>query len=252
MNIQSYIQKSLAELGLSSGESNIYFEILMSKNVDASYLKGKTGYSTAGVYKIINLLVDKEFVVAEKRGREMCFKAVPLNTVAGRFSLKGRRMDRTADKLKELSRLSRLDKDTNVVEGNDLTDCYLSLSRKIEDFIFCIGSFEAVMNFFGPEIEGDFIRTRVKRGKTASALIFDNSNFSQDLKGRDIKEKRETKILPNAGYPLEFSYIFDDEFVTIYRDHENKIKMLKIDSPEIARSQMVQFQTIWNSISTKE
>ncbi len=248
MNIQSYIQKSLSELGLSFGEATVYFYILMKQNLDAFELKKLTRLSLAGVYKILNSLINGEFIRAVKNGRGMVYSAVPLNTIASKFAVKGRKMARTSDKFKELSKLQNLDSATEVLEENSLTDYYLNIPYKLDDFIFCVGSYEACVTFMGEGVEREFVRTRAHHGKSASAIIFDDSRYTRDLVKRNAKEKRETKVIPNESYPNEFNYIFSDKFLTFYKDAEGKVKILEVKSPHVASSQMAQFRALWKAV----
>jgi len=249
MKIKQYIENSLIDMGLTAGETNIYYIIFQAKNdaVDAEYLRQKTRLSISGIYKIINSLVDKNYIIPIKKDRSICYVAVPLRQVSQKIQNYGRKFIRMAERFSELDRLSGVSPDSEIFEGNSMADYYLSIPHKIDDFIWCVGSFEAVMNFIGPETEKGFIRSRIKRGKKADAIIFDNSQYSKELAGRDISEKRETKILPRNNYPLQFSYLYGDTCLDFYKSYDDKTKVLKTDSLDIARARLIQYQTIWNS-----
>ncbi|MFA6917405.1 MAG: helix-turn-helix domain-containing protein [Candidatus Gracilibacteria bacterium] len=253
MNIQNYIKQALEIFGLTEGETRVYLALLQKGAMDVSLIKSETKYSTAGVYKIVNSLVGKGFVFPVEKSSPVSpacrtgrYIAIPLSNIGKKFAVHGRKMNRIADKFLELGKLSGISTETEVYEGDSLTDYYLDIPYKIDDTIWCVGSFGAVMNFFGPEIEKDFIKTRIKKGGNASALIFDETNVSRELAGRDKLEKRETKFIHNGQYPLEFSYLYGDTYLNFYRDSEDKIKVLKIDSPDLARAKLIQYQMMWN------
>lgn len=259
MQLKYYIQKSLIELGLTQGEAKVYFEILEKPGIDASTLQKLQKFSPAGVYKILGALIDKGLIVPTKNGRTMVYFSTPLTEISKKIDKKERTLARISGKLKELSRLKYLDdlgdldsstnesRQLEIYESDDLTNYYLNIPYKIDDFIWCIGSFEAVVNFFGQEIEQEFINNRIKKGKQADAIIFDNSDFSKSLAGRDIKEKRETKFIHNGQYPLEFSYLFGDTYLNFYKDSEGKVKVLKAQSEELARAKNIQYQMLWRA-----
>ncbi|MDD3861594.1 MAG: hypothetical protein PHP74_01765 [Candidatus Gracilibacteria bacterium] len=136
---------------------------------------------------------------------------------------------------------------TAIYEDNDLNDFYLNIPYKIDDFIWCIGSFEAVVSFFGLDIEKEFIKARVKKGKFADAVIFDDSKYSHDRASKDTFEKRETRIIPHNDYPLEFSYLFNSTILDFYKDIDGKVKVLKTENPDIAKARLIQYQQLWNS-----
>jgi sugar-specific transcriptional regulator TrmB len=247
MDISKYIEKSLSELDLTQGEAKLYIKILQSNGyADASFLIKSTKYSSAGIYKLIYSLVDKGFITPSK-DRPTVFTAIPLDSIAKKFAVKGRKLGRIANKFLELGKLSNAPIDTSIYEENDLNDFYLNIPYKINDFIWCIGSFEAVVTFFGLDIEKEFIKTRVKKGKFADAVIFDNSKYSEERANRDNLEKRETRIIAHNDYPLEFSYLFGNTILDFYKDVDGKVKVLKSDNPARAKGRLIQYQRLWNS-----
>ncbi|MFA7685419.1 MAG: helix-turn-helix domain-containing protein [Candidatus Gracilibacteria bacterium] len=247
MEVKEYIQKALMELGLSVGEAKVYFEILNGKEVEVSYLKKITKYSVAGIYKILNSLVAKNFIYPLKKMGVRVFVAVPLSEISKKIALRGRKLSRIADKFNELNRLARGTFETQVYEGDSLTDYYLDIPYKIDDTIWCVGSFGACVGFMGPEVERTFISTRVKKGHNATAIIFDETDQSRDLFGRDKLEKRETKFIHNGEYPMEFSCLYGDNYLNFYKDVDGKVKILRSKSPDLAKAKLIQYQMMWNS-----
>jgi|GEM_PF-725062 len=248
MKVGQYVRNSLADLGLTEAEADVFFTLLQSNvPMPAELLKWQLNLSTSGTYKVISSLVDKEFILSTKINGAAKYIAISLDQVSKKMVTKSRKFLRTSEKLHELGKLSNVSAETDIVDGNVLTDYYLNIPSKINDFIWCVGSFEAVMNFFGPDIERAFINARIKKGKHADAVIFDDSLFSKELAGRDIGEKRETKLIPSGRYPLEFSYLFGNTCLDFYKDANSQVKVLKSDSPELARARLIQYQTLWNS-----
>ena len=246
MKVSQYIPQALTFLGLTEGEAALYVKILNNPGISIPELKKLTGYSTAGVYKIVNALSDRGFVHASESTPSV-FTATPLGTIAQKFAAQGRKLERVASKLADISKLTKIPLETDIYESDDLTNYYLNIPYKIDDFIWCVGSFDAVMAFLGQDTEKEFIKNRVKRGMRADAIIFDKSDKSKDLAQRDILEKRETKFIQCGEYPLEFSYLFGNTHLNFYRDSEGKLKVLRTDSPEFARAKLMQYQAMWNS-----
>ena len=147
MNIDQYIENSLSELGLSQGEATLYLRILQTNGyADASFLTKATKYSSAGIYKLIDSLIDKGFIIPSQN-RPTIYTAIPLDQISKKFAVKGRKFGRIANKFQELGVLSNKPKETNIYEENDLNDFYLNIPYKIDDFIWCVGSFEAVVHY---------------------------------------------------------------------------------------------------------
>ncbi|MFA5842544.1 MAG: helix-turn-helix domain-containing protein [Candidatus Gracilibacteria bacterium] len=247
MRIKAYLKQVFSTLGLTEGEADIMAALLKKPGSDANALKSKLGFSTAGTYKILGALSEKGYIKPSQEKTPLTFTPIPLGKLAQTFERNSRHLQRTAQKLKELNTLSALPEHVEIYEQDELTDFYLNIPYKLNDFIWCVGSFEAVMKFFGPGIEKEFIKKRVKKGIQADAIIFDNSSFSKELAGRDGGEKRETKFIQNGEYPLEFSYLFGDTYLSFYKDAEGKIKMVKTEAPEVAKAKMIQYQRLWNS-----
>jgi len=247
MKVSSYIKQALVLFGLTEGEVKVYLTFLQDGVMDAATIKQKTRLSTAGVYKITESLISKGFISYVDGSYPLSYISVPLHEISRKFANQGRKMSRIADKFSELGRLSTIPVETDIYEGNSLTDYYLNIPYKIDDAIWCVGSFGACVGFMGKDTEKTFIKTRIKKGGQASAIIFDETDLSRELAGRDRLEKRETKFIHNGEYPMEFSYLFGNSYLNFYKDAENKIKVLKIDSPELAKAKLIQYQMLWNS-----
>jgi len=220
MKVNNYLQITLAELGLTSGEAEIYLSILKNPNITASELKSGHNYSNAGIYKILNSLSDQGLINVYNKEDRRSYIALPIENLAKKLATRGRKIQRLSMKVKEISSLSKFDDDTEILKDDELTDFYLNIPYKIDDMIWCIGSHEAVVNFFGKSIEQEFINTRIKRRMHANAIIFEDSTYALDLSKRDNLEKRESRIVPINEYPLEFSYLYDDKLLTFYKDDE--------------------------------
>ncbi len=249
MNIQYYIQKSLIELGFSEGEAKIYFEVLRKPGVDAGFLQKKGKYSVAGIYKILNKLVDKGLLYLVKSGRMNVYFAVPLQEISKKLATKGRKIARASEKLQELHRLKNLPEEMEVLEDNDLIDYYLNMPYKMDDFTWCVGSFGAVATFLGVGVEKEFIKKRVGKGIHCDALIYDDTKISREVAGTDNGKRRESKFISGYDYPLEFTYLFGDTYLNFYKDAKGDVKILKAEAPDLARAKLIQYQTIWNSTS---
>lgn len=248
MKVGPYVRKTLADLGLSEGEADVLFPLLkLAAPMTADHIRQEAKLSTSGTYKVLRSLVDKEFILPTKEQGTKKYAAITLEQIAEKLVAHSRKYLRASEKLREIGRLSGLSPETDIIEGTALSDYYLTIPSQIDDFIWCVGSFAAVMHFFGPEIERSFIAARLKKGRHADAVIFDDSLFSKELAGRDIGERRETKLIPHGSYPLEFSYLFGNTCLDFYKNPEGQVKVLKSESPSIARARLIQYQTLWNS-----
>lgn len=248
MNVKSYIKKSLVNFGLTEGEVIVYMAMLDTLGIEVSDIRSKTRLSNAGVYKIIDSLISKGFVEMAADVYPARFFAVPLEKIAGKFAIEGRKMGRIADRFKNLSRLNKQEEVAEVLEDEELTTLYLDIPYKMDDFIWCVGSFGACKSFVGVDTEKLFIKTRAKRGVQCDALIFDDNEDSRKIAGTDKLEKRETKFVSGYNYPMEFSCLYNDTVLTFYKDFDDKIKVLKTDAPELARAKLLQYQTLWKAV----
>lgn len=246
MQIYQYIKDKLIENGFSEGEALVFVKLLCFPDSTADFLKKQTGLSSAGVYKILGELRDKGLVVANG-SNPANYQAVDIDFLADTFEKTGRKMQRIAGKLKGLTGLVNSPFKAKIFENEDLNDEYLNITRQIDDFIWCVGSFEAVVNFFGENVEKEFIQKRCKKGVFADAIIFDNSNYSKNLAGRDKGEKRETKFIKIKNYPLNFEYLFGDTYLNFHKDCEGRLQMIKARSKDLARAKLLQYQALWNS-----
>lgn len=246
MQIYQYIEGKLIENGFSEGEALVFVKMLCFPGATADLLKKQTGLSSAGVYKILGILKDKGLVIVTD-SNPATYQAVDINFLANTFEKAGRKMQRIAGNLKSLTELARSPFKAEIFENEDLNNEYLNITRQINDFIWCVGSFEAVVNFFGENVEKEFIQKRCKKGVFADAIIFDDSNYSKNLAGRDKGEKRETKFIKIKNYPLNFEYLFGDTYLNFHRDNDGRLQMIKADSKDLTRAKLLQYQALWNS-----
>ena len=97
MNIRNYIQNSLANLNLTKGEARLYVDILQSNGqADTHDLIRISKYSPAGVYKLLDSLIEKGFILRNDKVRPAKYIALPLQNVAKKIATKGRRLTRVA------------------------------------------------------------------------------------------------------------------------------------------------------------
>ncbi len=249
MESKEYIKRSLIDFGLTEGEVRVYLAMMDSLGADVSFIKEKTKYSNAGVYKIINSLINRGFVELTQNTYPAKYFPVPLSKIAEKFANKGRKFGRVAQKFRNLDRLQAIpDESAEVYEDTPFTDYYLNMPYKMDDvFLCCIGAFGAVKNFLGIDTEKEFINKRVKKGIHCDALIFDDDDESRKIAGTNKANKRDSKFITGYDYPEEFTYVFGDTTVTFYRDYDGKVKILKTDSPQLARAKLLQYQMLWKS-----
>ncbi|MBT5016590.1 hypothetical protein HOM98_03845 [Candidatus Peregrinibacteria bacterium] len=246
MQVTPYIRTKLIENGFSEGEALTFVKLLVFPEATTAFLKNQTKLSLAGTYKVLDSLVNKGLVVPIP-GKPTKYQAADMNQLAQKFERESRKMKRVAEKLKGLNDLVASPYPTEIYEDDDLVNQYLTIPGQIDDFIWCVGSFEAVVNFFGENIEKEFINKRCKNGVFADAIIFDNSEHSKSLAGRDKGEKRETKFIEVNNYPLDFDYLFGDTYLNFHKDSEGKLRMIKAESPDLAKAKLLQYQIMWNS-----
>lgn len=246
MQLKEYLQNSFGDLGLSSEAAKVYYCILNAEGrADASYIKKQTGFSTATTYRILELLIEKGFIVSSIKRKPAVFTAIPLPELAGKFEARGRKFSRISSKLKELGALQKVPEDTELYMPEEVQNYYVDIAGRIDDFIWCVGSFKAVIETVGYDTEKDFIRTRVRGGHKSYSILFDDWDDARELASRDNLEKRETKFVINKNFPTQFTYLYGDTVVDFYKDAEGKVKVLKIDSPQRARAQLFQNQILW-------
>ena len=248
MDLKEYLQNSFTDLELCPEAARVYSCILQAEGkADASYIKKQIHHSTATTYRMLEKLINKGFILSSKNKKPATFTAIPLTRLANKFEAKGRKFNHISNKLKELSTLEKAPEGTKLYMSDSLKDFYLEIPYKIDDFIWCAGHSKAPFEIVGVETEKDFIRTRSKRGCKSYSIIFDESDYAKELIRKDILEKRETKILPIKNYPMQVSFLFGNTIIEIYKNNEGVAKILKIESPQLAKSRLMQNQVLWKA-----
>jgi sugar-specific transcriptional regulator TrmB len=253
MDLKEYLQNSFTDLELCPEAAKVYFCILQAEGkADASYIKKQIRHSNATTYRMLEKLIEKGFVLSSSNKKPATFTAVPLANLANKFEAKGRKFSHIANKLKELSTIEKAPEGTKLYTPDSLKDFYLEIPYKIDDFTWCVGSFNAVMDIVGLETEKDFIKIRSKRGCKSYSIVFDDSRYSRELAERDNLEKRETRFILQKNYPTAFGFLFGDTIMEFSKGNDGKVKILKIDSPQLARAKLIQNQVLWKAGSNLE
>lgn len=211
------IEKTLKELGLSSGEAAIYLALLKTGGLPASLLAKEVGQRRTTSYATVKGLVQKGFVVAYvKRGRQF-FVAEKPQQVVGAFEDKLKAFTASIPLLESLEKKFLQTSGVRFIETVvELKRFYTKVLRAYRGRSYSIIGNAHAWEHLDEEFFIQFRKDRAKAGIHTRLLL------SADSRGHNPKETnllRDVKFLPEKFVYKSTVDIFDDQVLIISPEH---------------------------------
>ena len=245
----------LQGLNLNVGEQQAYITLLNQGEMSIKELSDFIGESRPNTYAIVNKLSSKKLVAVsgEKYG-----KKVSLESVSKLSSLIKSEIDNLKDIQTELvDILPEMEHAQNTNPGLPATR-YLSgdkgLNIAITEILACPEAVRLYTNqdveklFFTKTQHISFIRQRIEKNLKIKVLAVNNKEGIK-LMQEDLRNLRETKLLPsNFSFSAE-TYILKNQLVMIDFDADKKkVQCCIIRSQELVNLQKQSFDFLWGRI----
>jgi len=245
----------LEGLDLNSGEQLAYITLLNQGEMSVKELSNFIDESRPNTYAIINKLASKNLVIvsSEKYG-----KKVSLGSVNKLSQLIKMEMDNLKDIQTELTEI--LPEMEHIQNNNPRLPAtrYLSGEKGVLIAINeILSNSEAIRLFTNQESEKDFfsksqhlnfIRARLEKNIKIKVLAVNNKDGIK-LQQDDLRNLRETKILPSNFNFVSETYILKNQIVMIdYDDAKKKVHCSIIRSQELVNLQKQSFDFLWSKI----
>lgn len=237
MSLIRKLQYSLDSLGLS--EQEIAFYLAVVKNPDSTIfsVSKACGIPKDRCYKICEGLEDIKLIsIKGERNRKL--KALPLDHFISIAKSKGRKLQRSAQTLQEISPYLgylQLDGNGEMIEsyyGDDIGDKWLDLTYLNWDQVQAFGDFSVGIESVGEEVDKQFTKRRLKKGAKAYPILANPSGYSIKILQNDTQEMRHSKVINNEKLTNYFVTLVPDHDLTVLwsRDKEGWISGATIKS----------------------
>ena len=254
MNIKRKIINLLKKLGLSEKEAEFLFLVQnYAKGLTMSEIRKKLKVSTATTYRAFEKLHGLGFVTSSANNWKKNVQAVSFATIADKIAKKKKNLARVEYEMRNLDSLLNLNPQACIGEGvevlteeNQLIDKYFRIMSQEWDQLLGYGSVNTILSIFGEKLEMDFIKNRVRKGRSAFAC-FNKGSFAETLHEEDEKHLRNSKLIDDPSYENDIFYVYGDE-VTVWSNSEQAGKRaVVITDPLLVKPFKRTFDYMWKN-----
>lgn len=225
MNATRKLKDLLLRTGLTDDEVRIFFAILRSPGNSIYGISKLVGIPKDRAYNIVESLEDKKLIARTPGG----LKCNPITRYGERLQSQSRRFNRIADALREMDPfmpfLGAVNDEESFYTFNheQAGEQFLDLSYLKWDQVHAYGDFDTLLDTIKEDIDRKFVRNRLKRGKQCMAVCANPKDYTlKTVIGRDVLEKRVTKLLYDKNFDNFFVAVFPDiQRTTIWQKQDN-------------------------------
>lgn len=200
MDITRKLKEALISSGLSEEEMLFYLNVLKNPNSSIYETAKKSKIPKDKAYQIAELLEEKDLITSNSEGKYKKLKSASLKNYIEKIKNHGRKLERTADTLKEinpyLSIIGLPDQKISfkTYKNEELAEQFLDLSYLNWDYVLAYGSYDVFLQFVPIETDKQFVKTRVKKGKKCFPIIANPGEYSFEIARNDKNEIRKTRM----------------------------------------------------------
>lgn len=252
MNSDKLIQDVLQHLGLNAKERRFFLSCFKIGPASIPEITQHARIERSTAYLIAKKLIGLDLIEEDLKSYGKKLIAAEPKKLLRILSAKQRTIQRKELELEErLSEIESLYQATDarpkvrVFEGNNgLLSVWGDILEKEQEILLWSNQ-ETESLFFTPSLHEKFITERKRKNILIRVLAVNNFK-SKTLKSLDLKNLRETKLLPeNVNFSAE-TYIYGDKIAII--DYKKDIIGIIIQSEPIAKTQRAIFEMTWNSL----
>lgn len=247
------LKEILADLSLSELESKFYLASLNTGSASIGELAKKTGIDRSTAYFIAEELKNKGYLEEDyKKYKKQVFVKEPkyllsvLKKQKEKFSLREKELNELLPELSASYAKSDFKPILRFYQGREglveiRDDMFFTNNKEI----LLYTNQKASELVFTQKDMKDFIKKRTKNNINIKVLAVDEPG-SIKLAKNDMREKRETRLLPKNTYFTAETYIYDDKVAML--DFSKEIIGFIVKSSEFAQAQRAIFMTLWETL----
>ena len=239
---------------MTPSEAKFYLTVHQNPKLTLKELAIKSKLSVSSTYRAFENLKHLGLITSSQDHWRKSVEAVSLRTVAKKLASEQRRLRKVELELQSISDLMGLtafshmeDPIQIITDQNKITEeAYKELYRPWEYF-YCYGSTERLVDVIGDAEEKDWVKKRVKLGKTADAIITEKGEYFDYFMPSNNKELRNVKVSIDKNNNDRCLYIFEDEVTIWHKDKDLGNRAVVISDPTVVKSYQQMFRGLWKS-----
>lgn len=242
----------LSQYGLTEEEVRAYLEIVAGRGDTALKIAKLTKLSRTKVYRILDILLAKKFIIARIGERGMRFLATPPDQLDFLVSDRENELSKLKKSLpllqSELTKLSSQSTESTQVRYYHGVDglkqvTYNSLKAKGELLTYELST----MNAFMDQDEAEQLRERFVENKVHIKTLTNMSEMLAWTSVAEMVEKYwEIRHLDPKDKPFQFEILIYNDIYCMYKYTGNEIFCVEIKNAELASMQRTLFYYLWD------
>lgn len=236
----------LKQIGLSEKEAKVYLTLFKLGESNLNNIAAGAGIPRTTVYTPLNSLIQRGFVdFYKKKGRKYYVATAPEKILEiQEENLQG--LQENLERFNDIGKSAQKKPDIRFFEGTAgiklIFNEILAESRPID----AITSIED-MNKIANEQFGYFIEKRIQQ-RLKIRLLTNKWKDAINLKKTDAESFRETKFVPKKYEFNTANYIYGNKVAMLSLKQEPIVGLIIVDK-EIANTQKMYFELIWNNLA---
>ncbi|MDP3963350.1 MAG: helix-turn-helix domain-containing protein [bacterium] len=240
------IKRALQNFGLKESEIRIYLaslelgESLMSDIANAAHI------TRSSCYDAIKTLAALGLINTFRMGARKLYKAECPEKLLSILQDRESQLRLVMPQLKGRWRVHDKKPILYMHEGREGFRAILNDILERQHPLCAITSIDSAEEVLGEDLKNFIERRHVKHLRVR--LLTNQTPRSIELKRKDSTESRQTKFLPGNPSFTTANFIYGDRVATVSLMAKNPFGLI-IDDPDIAQTQRIQFETVWDHSS---
>lgn len=242
----------LSQYGLTEGDIKVYLEIVTGRGDTALKIAKLTKLARTKVYRILDTLLAKKFIITRVGERGMRFVATPSDQLEFLVSDREHELNKLKKSLPhlqtQLTKLSSQPTETSQVRYYHGVDglkqvTYNSLRAKNELLTYELST----MNAFMDQEEAEKLRARFVENKVHIKTLTNVTEMSAWTDVTEMVEKYwEIRYLDPNEKPFQFEILIYNDVYCMYKYTGNEVFCVEIKNAELAQMQRTLFYYLWD------
>lgn len=200
MESNNYLKNLLLKAGLSDTEAEFYIFALEHKGCSISDIYKKSELSKSSAYRAFESLKNLELLTTDQNSWKTNLSPLSLSGLIKKLENKQKSQKRVINELKLLNNTTKISTNSRItgietIDGDEVFQKYLDLADADFNSLLVFGSWE---DFTKTKdllpIERQFIKNRMKGGRTARACLTKTGPNTREVTDRDVDQHRVSKL----------------------------------------------------------
>ncbi len=244
------LQKTLEEYGLKEKHARVYLACLELGSGSILKISQKAGLPRSTTEVILVALLGKGFVSSFKKRNIKYFSTEDPKKIVASVKARAELLERALPDFRELYARSNIIPTVRFYHGKESMKIVFDeiLTDKSVHELLAFSSVDDIFELLGKKFVG-FVQKRVTRGMRSRVILRESPRAWERVR-LGGSELREVKLISHGYEHHGLFYIWGNKIAMI--SLKNEWSVLIIESEELAKSQRMLFEALWDSLPTPQ